>query len=435
MKNITKLTAIYLLLFLSTTVVGALLLYLPVTGTQPLALIDAFFVASSAFTVTGLSTLDIPNQFNMLGESIILMLIQIGGLGIITLSIFILIISRRKISYKERSLLLLSWNSNNNGSLLKLTIQMITFSLVIELLGFIILTFVFVPTQGLAKGSFVSLFTSVSAFNNAGFALFSDNLMSYNHNLLINIIVPALIICGGIGYIVILDLCKTRRLKKLKLHTKIVVTSTLALIVVGTILFWLLESSHILKGTPWFQQGLTSFFQSVTTRTAGFNTIDIGQLQQPTLLLFIVLMFIGAAPMSAAGGIKVTTLALILIYIYAKIKGNTYPHIFKTSIAAKQISQAMLIFILAIIINFIAAFIITICEPKVEFLKIIFEVVSAFGTVGLSTGITADLTTLSKIVLICMMLLGKLGLFILLAIFQTPKAESAYYYAKEEVQL
>lgn len=254
MKNITKLTASYLLLFLSTTVVGALLLYLPVTGTQPLALIDAFFVASSAFTVTGLSTLDIPNQFNMLGESIILMLIQIGGLGIITLSIFILIISRRKISYKERSLLLLSWNSNNNGSLLKLTIQMITFSLVIELLGFIILTFVFVPTQGLAKGSFVSLFTSVSAFNNAGFALFSDNLMSYNHNLLINIIVPALIICGGIGYIVILDLCKTRRLKKLKLHTKIVVTSTLALIVVGTILFWLLESSHILKGTLGFNK-------------------------------------------------------------------------------------------------------------------------------------------------------------------------------------
>lgn len=435
MKNVTKLTSIYLSLFLSTTVIGSILLYLPVTGKKAISLIDAFFIATSAFTVTGLSTVDIPNQFNLLGQIIILLLIQIGGLGIITLSIFALILSRRKITFNERNLLMLSWNSNENSSLLKLTIQIVTFSIIVEIIGFLFLSLVFIPDYGILQGAFISLFTSISAFNNAGFSLFSDSLMSYSNNIVINIVVPALIILGGVGYIVILDIAMTRKLVKLKLHTKIVLSSTIVLITIGTIAFWLLEYQHLLKGSEWYEQLLKSFFQSVTTRTAGFNTVDISQISNPTLLLFLVLMFIGAAPMSSAGGIKVTTFTIILIYIYSKIKGIEHPRLFKKSIVKEQIDKTILVFVLAIFIIFISTFLITFLNPDIEFIKVFFEVVSAFGTVGLSTGITADLSIISKVIIICIMIIGKIGLFILLSIFQTPKVSSSYYYVKEKVQL
>ncbi|MCD8785643.1 TrkH family potassium uptake protein [Staphylococcus gallinarum] len=435
MKNVTQLTYLYLSLFLTTTVIGSLLLYLPVTGKKPISLIDAFFVASSAFTVTGLSTVDVPKQFNALGETIIMLLIQIGGIGIVTLSIFVLILSRKKITYNERSLLMITWNSDKNASLLKLTIQMIAFAFGVEFLGFLMLNLVFIPDYGLARGSFISLFTSVSAFNNAGFSLFSDNLMSYSGNPMINIIVPALIIFGGIGYIVILDVVKTRKITKLKLHTKIVLVSTFTLIVGGTIAFWLLEYHHVLKGSSVHEQLFKSFFQSVSTRTAGFNSVDMSKITNPTILVFIVLMFIGAAPMSSAGGIKVTTFTVILVYIYSRMMGIEHPQIFKRSLLKHQVNNAILIFVLGMFSIGIATFIITIAEPHIPFIKLLFEVVSAFGTVGLSTGITADLSTISKIVIICIMILGKVGLFILLSIFQAPKVESLYYYAKEEIQM
>lgn len=317
---------------------------------------------------------------------------------------------------------------------MRLTVQIVVFSLMIEAVGFLFLTMVFVPDYGFKEGSFISIFTSISAFNNAGFGLFSDNLMSYSNDLIVNILVPALIILGGIGFIVNADIWKVRRFKKLRLHTKIVFVSTLFLIVFGFLSFWLLEADNVLQGLPIHEHIFNAFFQSVTTRTAGFNTVDIGQINVSTLILFIVLMFIGAAPMSTAGGIKVTTFSLILIHLYSGMRGTAHPHIFKKSVDYTQINKAVSVFLLAFFAIFSASFIIVLCHPDIDFIKILFEVVSAFGTVGLSTGITEDLNNLSKIVIIIVMILGKIGLFILLTIFQTPSSES-YYYAKEKIEM
>ncbi|WP_308629183.1 TrkH family potassium uptake protein [Mammaliicoccus stepanovicii] len=430
----TKLTLLYLSLFLATTIIGSILLYLPITGRKPISIIDAFFVATSAFTVTGLSTVDVPKQFNDLGYFVIMSLIQIGGLGIVTLTIFILILSKKRISFKNRELLMISWNNDDDSGLLNIAMKIVLFSLTVEFVGFLFLNFVFMHDYGLWKGGYISLFTSISAFNNAGFSLFSDNMMSYSHNFIINIVVPLLIIIGGVGYIVFLDLWKTNRFIKLSLHSKIVISTTTILILVGTILFWLLEFNNTLKGQVWHDKLMTSFFQSVTTRTAGFNSVDIGAINDSTILLFIVLMFIGAAPMSTGGGIKVTTFTLVVVYLFSQIKGIKHPHLFKKSLDLEQMYKAILVFIISIMLIIATTFILLILNPRIGLNKIIFEVVSAFGTVGVSTGITADLTDISKVVIMLLMIIGKIGILIILSIFTTSKQDS-YYYVKEKVQL
>lgn len=434
MNTISKLTILYLTLFLTTTIVGSILLYLPITGRKSIHFIDAFFVATSAFTVTGLSTVDIPSQFNDLGYLVILLLIQIGGLGIVTLTIFILILTRKNISFKNRELLLYTWSEDNDSGLLKITMRLVIFSLIVELIGAIILSAVFIPDHGIAKGGFISIFTSISSFNNAGFSLFSKSLIPYSDNLIVNVIVPLLIIIGGIGYIVILDLWQSKRITKLKLHSKIVLTTTGILIFIGSLSFWLLELNNTLKNDNWIVQIYKSVFQSVSTRTAGFNTVDIGQLHDSTLLIFDMLMFIGAGPMSTGGGIKVTTFTIILVYIYSQLKSQKHPHIFKKSIINEQINKAITIGFLSSILVLITTFIISIQNPQFSMSQILFETISAFGTVGLSTGITADLTTISKIVLILLMIIGKIGILIIMAIFIHPKKEG-YYYSTEKIHL
>ncbi|MDT3994181.1 potassium transporter TrkG, partial [Mammaliicoccus fleurettii] len=235
-------------------------------------------------------------------------------------------------------------------------------------------------------------------------------------------------------YIVILDLWQAKRITKLKLHSKIVLTTTGILIFIGSLSFWLLELNNTLKNDNWIVQIYKSVFQSVSTRTAGFNTVDIGQLHDSTLLIFDMLMFIGAGPMSTGGGIKVTTFTIILVYIYSQLKSQKHPHIFKKSIINEQINKAITIGFLSSILVLITTFIISIQNPKFSMSQILFETISAFGTVGLSTGITADLTSISKIVLILLMIIGKIGILIIMAIFIHPKKEG-YYYSTEKVHL
>nr|WP_269668967.1 TrkH family potassium uptake protein [Mammaliicoccus sciuri] len=434
MNTIFKVTMIYMTLFLTTTIIGSILLYLPVTGRKPIDFVDAFFIATSAFTVTGLSTVDIPNQFNELGYLVILLLIQIGGLGIVTLMIFIMIFTRKHITYKNRELLKYTWSLDNDSGLLNITIRLVLFSFIIEILGAIFLSLVFIPDHGIVRGGFISIFTSVSSFNNAGFSLFSDSLMSYSDNLIVNVIVPLLIVIGGIGYIVLLDLWKANRLSKLSLHSQIVLTTTAILIMIGSLSFWLLEANNVLKNDNWIVQIFKSVFQSISTRTAGFNTVDIGQLHDSTLFIFDLLMFIGAAPMSTGGGIKVTTFAIIIVYLHTLLKGQTHPHIFKKSIMTEQINKAITVCFLSSSLIFISTLSILIQNPKLDTTKVLFETISAFATVGLSTGITADLNSMSKIILILLMIVGKIGVLIIISIFVHPKKE-LYYYSTEKIYL
>lgn len=282
MKQLTKPLYFYLLLFITTTLIGALLLYLPITGKHPIDFVDAFFIAASAFTVTGLATIDVSTQFNWLGDTIIMSLIQIGGLGIVTVTLLTFILINKRISNKSRYLVMAMWNIDTPGGIIRLILQFVLYSLVTELVGALCIALSFIPKYGLGQGVFLSIFTSVSAFNNAGFALFKDNLISTVNDPIITITVPLLIIMGGIGPLVFLDLVTTQKLTKLKLHSKIVLSTTFILIIVGSISFFILEYPSTLNHLSLIEKIGASFFQSVTTRTAGFNTVDIGQISTPT---------------------------------------------------------------------------------------------------------------------------------------------------------
>ena len=235
-------------------------------------------------------------------------LIQIGGLGIVTITTLTLIIANRRISMHERKLIMVTWNVDEPGGMVRLIRQLTLYSLSTEFIGMLLLALSFVPRYGFGKGLFISIFTSVSAFNNAGFALFSKNMIGFNDDPVVTLVIPILIIMGGLGPVVMSDLVKTRRLNKLKLHTKVVLSTTLVLIFGGMALYFLLEFNNTLKPfSMWGKLG-TSFFQSVTTRTAGFQSVDLELIHTPTALMMMVLMFIGGAPFSAAGGIKVCLL-------------------------------------------------------------------------------------------------------------------------------
>nr|WP_263313945.1 TrkH family potassium uptake protein [Mammaliicoccus sp. Marseille-Q6498] len=434
MKTFIKLISFYLGLFLSTTLIGSILLYLPVTGRRAISFVDAFFITTSAFTVTGLSTVDIPTQFNTLGYTIILLLIQIGGLGIVAVTLFSLILFNKKISLSNRELLMISWNYEEFGGVIKILKKLFIYTALVEFVGFVLLSIKFVPMYGVEKGMFTSLFTAVSAFNNAGLALFSDNLMQFTGDFYVNIVVSLLIILGGIGPLVVYDLIVTKHIRRLQLHTKVVLMATIVLIVLGTLFIFILEFNHGLGNLSIKDKLLASYFQSVSTRTAGFNTIDLSNLYPTTYAIFIALMFIGAAPISSGGGIKVTTFILVLVFLWQNIRNYEHPQIFKRSIQFSQIAKALTILMMSFAFVLIMSLILSMVQPDMAYHKLLFEVTSAFGTVGLSTGITFDINRLSKVLLIIVMIVGKIGVLTLLGIL-TKKNPSKFKYAKGKVYL
>ena len=409
---------LYFSLFIATTLIGSILLSLPFTGRKPISFIDAMYVATSAFTVTGLSTVDVTAQFNIWGDIIIMLLIQIGGMGIITVSMMLLVMTQQHLTYKNNKLLKLQFNIDDIGVFQHLIGLIFYFTLFFEALGTILLAFEFVPTFGWSKGLFISLFTSISAFNNAGFSLFPDSLMQYVNQPAVNLIVAFLIIMGGIGYIVLYDLMTTRRIKKLQLHSKVTIIMTILLLVIGTILFFVLEQGHSLKGLSFGEQWLAAFFQSTSARTAGFNTVDMQMISPSTMIMMMSLMFIGAGPISAAGGIKVTTFAVVILFVVYELRGQQQIHILNRSIDNKQVHKALAVTLSAITFVLLVIFGFTMAQPNLSLADIAFEVVSAFGTVGLSTGISASYDTFGKILIIMTMIVGKVGVLSLLMLFQ-----------------
>ncbi|NGC01870.1 TrkH family potassium uptake protein, partial [Staphylococcus aureus] len=329
------------MLFFSTTIIGALLLYLPFTGKKPISFLDALFIASSAFTVTGLSPVDIGSQFNILGEIVILLLIQLGGLGIVTVTLLTLVFLNRKISMKNRFLIMVKWNIDEPGGVIKLIKHLAIYSLVTELIGMFCLCLSFIPKFGIGKGLFLSLFTSVSAFNNAGFALFKNNLIDFSNDPIVIITISILIILGGIGHFVIIDFINCKKLSQLSLHSKLVLSTTSILIIIGAISFFLLEQFNTMQHMGLVEKIGTSFFQSVTTRTAGFNSIDIANINKSTALMLMLLMFIGGAPLSAAGGIKITTFAVAFIFVLNYIRKEKNVSVFNKEISGKHIKLSI----------------------------------------------------------------------------------------------
>lgn len=411
-------TRIIVLSFVILIFTGALLLTLPAASRdgKSIGFLNALFTATSASCVTGLVVVDTYQHWTLMGQLVILSLIQVGGLGIVTLASFFSVLLGRKMSLKGMILTQESINHFSFEGALRLVKYIIIFTFSAELLGALLLSISFVPKFGV-KGVYLGLFHSISAFCNAGFDLMSIegkgefvSLVNFNNNPLVLYTIGALIVIGGLGFLVWKDLFDFPKVKSFFLHTKVVLTVTAILLISGAILFYIFESGNpaTMGKLSLFEKINAAIFQSITPRTAGYNSLPLNEMKDISKFTTIILMFIGAAPGSTAGGIKVTTFGVILFAVVSQIKGSNDTIIYKRKVSPTIVIKAMAIVILSISLVFIVTTIILAVEHK-PFLDVLYETVSAFGTVGLSTGITSSLHPVSKLLLILTMFLGRVG--------------------------
>ncbi|MCF6776820.1 TrkH family potassium uptake protein [Thiotrichales bacterium 19X7-9] len=403
--------AILMIMYATCIILGSFFLMLPIASNEPTSWYDALFTAVSAVTVTGLAVVDTGSHFTVFGQIIIAILIQLGGLGLMTFAVLILTALGMRIPIRKQILLKEDLNHTNLGSLVRLVWVILKVVIILELLGAALLAFHFVPEFGWLEGIWQSIFHSISALNNAGFSLFPDSLSRWVGDPLVNIVIPALFIIGGLGYSVLTDINEKRRWRTLTLHSKLMLLGSLLLILWGMVAFMMLEWSNPKtlgaldsnSARIW-----ASWFQSVTTRTAGFNTVDIGSLYNSTSLMMMPLMFIGGGSTSTAGGIKVTTFILLMLSVIAFLKRQDHISVFHRSLSMEQMLKVLALVSISLLITITGLFIITITNHE-SFIDLAFEVFSAFGTVGLSRGVTANLDNLGRFVLIAIMFLGRVG--------------------------
>lgn len=414
--------------FIVVITVGTFLLTLPIATSEPISVIDALFTATSATTVTGLVVLDTGTEFTLFGQIVIMVLIQLGGLGLMTFAILIVLLLGKKIGLRERILVQETFNQSTLGGLIRLVKSLLIFTFSMELMATILLSIRWVPVYGPGFGVFTSLFHAVSAFNNAGFSLWPDSLMGYVGDPVVNIIITFLFIVGGIGFTVIYDLIKTRKFHQLSLHTKLMIISTLSINILATIVIFLLEYTNFdtLANLALDEKLWASYFQAVTPRTAGFNSLDIGSMNPGTLTLTMFLMFIGAGSASTGSGIKLTTFIVIVLAVHAYLRGKKEAVIFKRSIPNHVVHRALAITVISLLMVTIVIFILSITENG-PYLQIIFEAFSAFGTVGLSMGLTSELSENGKLLLCILMLAGRIGpVTLAFALARTAKGNIRY---------
>lgn len=400
--------------FMGAILIGTFLLMMPFSssGEENISFLTALFTITSAVCVTGLSVIDVGKELSTAGQIILLIFIQLGGLGIMTFSSFILLLIGKKITYEERELLKEERNLENNGGILWFLKKIILTVVIIEGTGALFLALRFAQDMEIKKAVYYGIFHSVSAFCNAGFSLFSTNLEKYAGSFVVTMTTAYLIIIGGIGFTVIDSIlfATRKKVKRFDLTSKVAILVSMILVILGTVLFLILEYNN--RGTigemSFFKKILASFFQSVTTRTAGFNSVPFGNLTEGSVFLFCILMFIGASPGSTGGGIKTTTFGVIIFYVISVVKKRESVVIFNRRIGWEVLNRAIVVLILALLyVGIITLIIVSIDEFTLE--QTIFEVVSAFATTGLSLGITPELGTISRILIICTMFLGRLG--------------------------
>jgi trk system potassium uptake protein TrkH len=440
-----------LLGFALAILLGGILLALPGSSTgEAIPLVDAFFMATSAVCVTGLSVLDIGTGLSLFGQVVILVLIQIGGLGIMTLSSMILTMLGQRVSLNRQDGVTQTYTSSHGdrfGTLLR-RIFLATFT--IELLGALALFSVEMERLPLAQAAWYATFHAISAFCNAGMSLRIDNFIGFRDHFLVISTLSVLIVTGGLGFTVLAELFSQvgQRLRKLPpmvitLHTKLSLSMTALLLVVGMLAYILLEYRQSLAGLPLREQMLTSFFASVTARTAGFNVVDYSHLTIPTLLLTILLMLIGGCPGSTAGGIKATTLGVMLATLRSRFRAEEDVSLFHRTIPASTVARATALTVFAVLMIIVAAFALIYCEigtaPYRDStgvgLGLLFETVSAFCTVGLSTGLTAGLSVSGKIIVMILMYVGRLGPLTVAVAVARQQPKRTIRYVEEQVMI
>ncbi len=424
--------------FLGILVIGGLLLMLPISSSSGVStnFWDAFFTATSALCVTGQITLNTALHWSYFGKTVILMLIEIGGLGIMTLVLYLFFILGKKVNIRQKKVIQESLNLEGLSEVKSIIKYVIRFSLLVQSIGAIVLSIDFIPRLGWIKGTYFSIFHSVSAFCNAGFDLFGNSLIEFQKNPLVLVTIMLLIIVGGIGFIVWRDLLTYKANKRLLLHTRLVVRTTLIVLVISFSLFWISELRHgTFSHLGIFDQITNTMFMAVTPRTAGYSNVDYNLVSTGGVFLTYILMFIGGSSGSTAGGIKITTFAVLVLFLKACFKGEE-PNYYKRSISKERIKKAILVLLIGLGMLFIAtiALLITQTLPEQYGLDaVLMEIFSCFGTVGLSMGLTEHLDWFGKFVLMTLMFVGRVGALTVLLSFGTHDKESSIHYPEGSI--
>jgi trk system potassium uptake protein len=433
--------------FLAVIAFGTILLMMPFAITEETwngnSFVVALFTSTSAVCVTGLAVVDTGTYFTFGGQLTIALLAQIGGLGYMTSTTFLILLLGRKFDLRQKFAIQESFDRPFLQGSSNLVKSIIATTMLFEITGIFLLLIVFVPEHGWSQGLWHATFHSISAWNNAGFGLFPDNLMSYHSSWIVNLVISGLIIFGGIGYQVIIEmyLWTVSRIKHkserfcFSLNFKVVITTTILLLLAGTVAFFLTELNNPETLAPFSFKDklLAAWFQSVTTRTAGFNTINIGEMTTAGLFITIGLMFIGASPSGTGGGIKTTTFRIMYNTTKSVLQGKSQVIIYQREVPSTLIFKALAVVFGTAATIVLITILICALETNSELLPVLFEVVSAFGTVGLSTGITSGLSVASKLLIVLSMYIGRVNILLLIAAVIGDPSPSNIHYPEENL--
>lgn len=419
--------------------IGAIVLNTPfvtISG-ERVGFVNALFTSTSAVCVTGLVVVDTGTYFNRFGHTVIMILIQIGGLGFMTMGTMIAFLVGRKITLKNRLLMQKAMGQNSIAGIIRLVRRVLIGTFCVEALGVLLLSFTFVPVYGWKTGLYFSLFHSVSAFCNAGFDLIGNgvSLIPFQYDYIVNFTVCGLIVIGGLGFTVIFDMLETRNFRKLTLNSKLVLTTTGALLLSGFITIFIFEMNNpaTLGSMPLQGKLLTALFHSVTPRTAGFNTLVMSDLTMSTVFITMMLMFIGGSPSSTAGGAKTTTIATMVLSVKSIILGREDANVFKRKISMDAIHNATAVVSVSMALVVLVTLCLTVSESSHTMMEILFETVSAFATVGLSLGLTPDLSDFGKLLLSITMFAGRIGpITLVLALTGVKDSNRTLYHYPED---
>ena len=426
--------------FFAVIAVGTILLMMPfstATGTWN-SFIVALFTATSAVCVTGLAVVDTGTEFSFWGQLVILLLAQVGGLGYMTFTTFLIMLTGRRFDLRHKMAIQQALDRREIEGSSNIILSIIAVTLFFEITGIFLLLLVFVPDFGWDRGMWLAIFHSISAWNNAGFSLFSNSLVDYNSSALLVFTISGLVIFGGIGYQVILEIFfglrdRLRRRPRnivLSLDYKVAVSTTIFLLSLGTLAFFFVEirNTQTIRNLSFPSQLLAAWFQSMTTRTAGFNSIDIGAMTNAGLFITIAFMFVGASPGGTGGGMKTTTIRVLTSCTKSILQGKQEVLLYERRIALSLVLKAVGVVVGSVTVVIICTILISITDPTFDFIQILFEVVSAYATVGLSTGITSDFSLWGKVVLILTMYMGRVGVLLLMAaILGDPKPTRIHF--------
>ncbi|MBB1477169.1 TrkH family potassium uptake protein [Shewanella sp. SG41-3] len=414
--------------FVVLILLGSVLLKLPIATYVPISWLKSIFTATSAVTVTGLVVVDTGTAFTPFGQIVIAILIQCGGLGLMTFAIVTLIALGGKIGFLQSTVAREAFNQTDSSTLVSTAKSVIIFALIVECIGMLILTLYWRNELGWEKSLFHGFFYTISAFNNAGFALSADSLMPYVDDVVVNITITSLFVIGGLGFSVWIDLNRNRKWARLTVYSRMMILGTILINAIAVILIYLIEYDNPNTLAPLSESGkwLASWFQALTPRTAGFNTLAIDQLEDATTAVMLMLMFIGGGSMSTASGIKVVTFMILILATYSYFRRDEAVYVFKREIPKETVSKAFALTIMSIGVSCLAIFSLLLSE-KAPMLDIIFEAISALGTVGLSRGLTANLSSAGELIIIFLMFMGRLGPLTLAYFLASPRTTKLRY--------